>query len=447
MAPMAVTLDPKWGILGRILAVSAFGGVTLVVLNTSCQSVPGCPKGKACVRYMAWGNPEQLDVERQMIADFNAKNPDVFVKLFVVPNNAYGQKMVMMLASKTAPDVMRIDMYNFPKLATRDYFLDLTELAKKDPTFKESDFFPTAISEARLTGKLQGMNVLGGGHTMYYNKSLFKQAGLADPFELSKKGEWTYDRFLEAAQKITKFEDGRPVRYGYLVPSWPGPVPFVWGFGGDFLTADKKKSLIDSPETIKAYQFLSDLIWKYKVSPTPAQGANGAFTFESGKVGMISEFMGMTPRFRKVIKNFEWDVCPIPTGPVNGNTFVKGNLLVIANHTKQPDAAWRFVRYMTSESTELNLYAKIRRAFPSRKSVAYSKEFLKPTEAPFQVGVFTNSIEKAKPLPINDRWGEWTQILNSEVDNLISGRERNAAGPLKRAKIKIDKLLSEDPDL
>lgn len=444
---MEFSLDPKWGVLGRILGFSAFGAVTLVVLNSSCQPVPGCPKGKACVRYMAWGNPEQLDVEREMIADFNKKNPDVFVKLFVVPNNAYGQKMVMMLASRTAPDVMRIDMYNFPKLAVRDYFLDLTELAKNDPTYKESDFFPTAIAESKLTGKLQGMNVLGGGHTMYYNKSLFNAAGLEDPYILSQKGEWTYDRFLEAAKKITKFENGRPLRYGYLVPGWPGPVPYVWGFGGDFLSPDKKKSLIDSPQTIQAYQFLADLIWKHKVSPTPAQGANGAFTFESGKVGMISEFMGMTPRFRKVIKNFEWDVCPIPTGPVNGNTMVKGNLLVIAKSSKQPEAAWKFVRYMTSESTEMNLYAKIRRAFPSRKSVAYSTEFLKPTEAPFQVGVFTKSIEKARPLPINDRWGEWVQILNSEVDNLIAGRERDAAIPLKRAKAKIDKLLSEDPDL
>lgn len=382
-----------------------------------------------------------------MIADFNAKNPDVFVKLFVVPNNAYGQKMVMMLASRTAPDVMRIDMYNFPKLATRDYFLDLTEYAKNDPTFQESDFFPAAMSEARLTGKLQGMNVLGGGHTMYYNKTLFKQAGLPDPYELSKQGKWDYENFLAAAKKITKFEDGRPVRYGYLVPAWPGPVPFVWGFGGDYLSPDKKKSLIDSPEAIQAYQFLSDLIWKHKVSPTPAQGANGAFTFESGKVGMISEFMGMTPRYRKVIKNFEWDVCPIPTGPKSGNTFVKGNLLVIAKNSKQPQAAWRFIKHMTSEETELNLYARIRRAFPSRKSVAYSDEFLKPTESPFQVGVFTSSIEKARPLPINERWGEWVQTMNSEVDNLIAGRERDASIPLKRAKQKIDKILSEDPDL
>ena len=81
---------------------------------------------------MAWGNPEQLEVERQMIADFNRKNPDLYVKLFTVPANSYHQKMVMMLASGTAPDVMRVDMYNFPKLAKRNYFYDLTDWFAND---------------------------------------------------------------------------------------------------------------------------------------------------------------------------------------------------------------------------------------------------------------------------------------------------------------------------
>ena len=84
-----------------------FLGLSFVFVNvlmTSCQRLPGCPPDKECVRYMAWGNPEQLEVERQMIADFNRKNPDLYVKLFTVPANSYHQKMVMMLASGTAPD-------------------------------------------------------------------------------------------------------------------------------------------------------------------------------------------------------------------------------------------------------------------------------------------------------------------------------------------------------
>ena len=150
---------------------------------------------------MAWGNPEQLEVERQMIADFNRKNPDLYVKLFTVPANSYHQKMVMMLASGTAPDVMRVDMYNFPKLAKRNYFYDLTDLAVRDQDFKESDFFPAAISESKTTGRLLGLNVLGGGHVMYYNKTLMKAAGLEDPFVLSQRGEWTFEKFREYAKR------------------------------------------------------------------------------------------------------------------------------------------------------------------------------------------------------------------------------------------------------
>jgi multiple sugar transport system substrate-binding protein len=427
-----------------------FLGLSFVFVNvlmTSCQRLPGCPPDKECVRYMAWGNPEQLEVERQMIADFNRKNPDLYVKLFTVPANSYHQKMVMMLASGTAPDVMRVDMYNFPKLAKRNYFYDLTDLAVRDQDFKESDFFPAAISESKTTGRLLGLNVLGGGHVMYYNKTLMKAADLEDPFVLSQRGEWTFEKFREYAKRITTIEGGKPVRYGYVLPLWPGYVPFVWGFGGDYLSADKKTCLLDQPGAIQGYQFLADLIWKDRCSPTPAQGANGAFTFESGKVGMICEFMGMTPRYRKVIKDFEWDVCPLPVGPKSGTTFVKGNQLVLSRNTQHPDAAWRFIRYLTSEPTEMMLYARIRRAFPSRKSVAYSDEFLHPKEAPFQIGVFTQAIAGARPLPINDRWMEWVNALNSEVDNLIAGRERDAGVAMREATRKINKILAEDPDL
>ncbi|HSH95853.1 MAG TPA: sugar ABC transporter substrate-binding protein [Roseimicrobium sp.] len=422
-----------------LVRISLFFLATLAV--GGCSRAGGCPDGKTCLRYMAWGNPEQLGVEQQMVDAFNSKNPDLHVKLFKVPGSSYGVKMTTMLVSGTAPDVLRVDHYNFPSFQKKGYFRDLTELAANDTGFKREDFYPATLQEGTVDGRLYGLNVLFGGILIYYNKTLFQKAGLDDPYELSKRGEWTWDRFRESAVKLTQMEDGKPKVYGTNVPGFPTSVPAVYGFGGRLLNDDLTKAKVSSPETVKAYQFLSDLIWKDHAAPTPAEGANSAFSFESGKLGMTFDWMGMTPRYREAAKGFEWDVCPVP----GDATIVKGNQLVMAASSRHPEAAWRFMRFLTGVETENNLYAVIRRSFPTRKAVAESDDFLKTTQSPFNTRAFITSIEKGKPLPINDRWSEWTQALTSELDNLMSGRERDAKAVLTRANAKIDTILSEAP--
>ena len=423
-----------------------------IIVAISCCLV-GCAKdpfaGKVPIRYMAWGNPEQMALEERLCDEFNQKNPDIHVTFFKVPGAEYGLKMMLMLASHTAPDVMRVDHYNFPKLVKKGYFHDLTELAAKDPTFDRNDFFPQAIEECLYKGRLYGLNVLFGGDLIYYNKTMFRNAGLPDPADLAKQGLWTWERFRDAAIKMTKKDsDGRYLQFGFGAPSsgatFPILVSAIWGYGGDMLDPELKHAVFDQPGAIKAFQMIADFRWKDHCSPTQAQGENSIYTFEGGKLGMVFDFMGMTPRFRKVIHKFEWDVCPVPSGPFGRTTLCKGNQLVMSAETAHPNEAWRFERFITSQSTEHELYVELRRCFPTRKAMAYSQDYLRTNKPPFNNWAFVDAIEHSRPLPINNRWSEWTNAFNSEIDNLIAGRERNAGAVLKRAKIKVDKVLADE---
>jgi len=398
---------------------------------------------------MAWGNPQQLALEKGLCDDFNAQNPDVHVSFLMVPQSEYKLKAILMLASNTAPDVLRVDHYYFPTLVTKGYFYDLTDLAAKDPTFHRGDFFPQAIEECLYKNRLYALNVLFGGVIIYYNKTMFLQAGLDDPAEMAKRGEWTWDKFRECAIKMTSMaSDGHYKQFGFGAPSSSATFPVlasaIWGYGGDMLDKDLKHAVFDSPEAITAFQMIADFRWKDHCAPTQAQGENAMFTFESGKLGMVFDFMGMTPRYRKVIHNFQWDVCPVPSGPKGNPTLCKGNQLVVASGTKHPAEAWRFERFITSESTENNLYVNLRRCFPTRKAMAYSKAYLDSNKPPFNNWVFVKAIENSRPLPINDRWDEWMMAFNSEIDNLIAGRERDAGTVLRRAKVKVDKVLADE---
>lgn len=163
---------------------------------------------------MAWGNPEQIALEKQIAAEFEKQNPGIHVHFFMVPGSSYADKLQLMLASRTAPDVMRADRYYFPALVRKEYFRTLDPfVAKEKPGFLD-DFIPLALEEGRYKGGLYALNVLFGSVMVYYNRNLFEKAGLTDPYQLHKRGEWNWETFVENAKALTKRESGRTLEYG-----------------------------------------------------------------------------------------------------------------------------------------------------------------------------------------------------------------------------------------
>jgi len=401
--------------------------------------------GKIELRYMAWGSPEQLALEQHICDEFNQRNPDLDVKFFRVPGNSYMNKAIVMLASRTAPDVMRIEHFNFPQLVKKDYFLDLGTLTKEDKTFKASDFFPWTLAEGTYQGKLYGLNTMSGAVILYYNKSMIKAARLEDPNDLAKRGDWTYDRFRQYAIAMSRRDrEGHAIQLGCQLPLFPFTVPAIWSFGGDVLSADHKHCLLASPAAIQAYQYFMDLRWKDHCAPTLSEAANGSFAFESGRLGMDFNWMGNAPRYNVKIKSFDWDICPIPSGPHGNTSIVKGNQLVIARESDHPKEAWRFIKFLTSHEIENVLYVQNRRNFPTRKDVAYSPEFLNPKTRPFSASVFLKSVENSRQLPIDDRWAEWSREFTMREESLFTGQRRDVSNVLNEAVVAIDKILNDE---
>jgi multiple sugar transport system substrate-binding protein len=391
---------------------------------------------------MAWGNPQQLALEQKICDMFNDEHPSIHVDLVRVPGSAYSNKMIIMLASHTAPDVMRCDHYFFPSLVKKDYFLCLEPLIAKERKFYLDDYFPIALDECKYQGKVYALNVLFGSVMMYYNKTLVKKAGLEDPFELWKKGEWTWDRFVAHAKAMTKRRpDGRFESFGAAMPEFPQYFASLYSFGGKVMDKDWKTVTAGSGKAAEAWQFWYDLRYKQHYLPSPGEGANAVFNFESGKLGMVFDWMGMTPRYAGAIKDFEWDICPIPAGPAGSTSIVKGNQLVINRESEHPAESWEFVKHITGDKVE-RMLARMRRCCPARMSVAYSDDFLKGPNPPFNTRTFTYAVESAKPLPITSRWNEWTREFRSGIENLLGGIEHDARVSAKEAEDRANKTLA-----
>jgi len=418
------------------------GGAALLAGAAGCA---GPSDGRTVLRYMAWGNPEQLQVDEHLAREFEKRNPKVRVHVYRVPGSSYADKLQLMLASRTAPDVMRVDHYMFPALVRKDYFLNLQPFITAEPKGFLDDFTPTALDECRWNGQLYAMNVLFGSVMVYYNKNLFAQAGVPDPYKLSREGKWDWDAFVRAAQALTVHDaGGHPTQFGSTMVTFPLYASVVWNNGGDFMNHDLTRfTLGDDPKGVEAIQEYADLRWKSHATPTPADNALSPFTFESGKMAMNWDWAGATPRFRKNIKDkFEWDIAPPPTGPAGDHPVVKGNQLAAFKETPHPELAWEFIKFMTGPDAEMLLYGKFRRSVPTRLSVQHDPQYLATTEPPFHTDVFLDLVHRGRTLPIDARYNEWVSEYNGAMDGLFNVGEGDARSACRAATDRINTLLA-----
>lgn len=427
----------------RLLTIGAAGAISAALEATGCSSQSG---SKPTLRYMAWGNPEQLALEKATAAEFMKRNPGVDVEVFLVPGSAYLDKLQLMLASRTAPDVMRVDHYNFPALVRKEYFLPLTQYIAAEPKGFIDDFVPVALDECRYKGELYALNVLFGPTLMYYNKKLIAEAGLTDPYQLSKQGKWDWKTFVDYAVALTKRDSsGRSLQFGSSMPNYPQYSSIIWNEGGELMNPDiTKMTLADDPHAVAGITDFANLRWKYRCAPTPADNSLSPFTFESGKIAMVWGWAGETPRYRKAIKTFDWDIAPTPSGPAGNWAVVKGNQITVNKLSRHPDLAYEFVKFMTGPETELRLCGKERRAVPTRLSVQNDPQYLDTKKPPFQTEVFLESVKRGRILPINWRYQEWVQVYNSAMDGLFNLGSETPEAACREATNRVNTLLRSE---
>jgi multiple sugar transport system substrate-binding protein len=165
------------------------------------------------------------------------------------------------------------------------------------------------------------------------------------PTTWSSKG-WTWDDFLETAKALTTNDV-----WGTVVVK-DTAFENIWSTnnGGDgIFSEDGKKFALADPEGIEAMQWAADLSLVHKVAPPWADIAAEQAEqqlFAAGRSAMLLCPMSIVSYLEKNIKNFEWDIAPIPA---HVNQYTEGSMvvMVIPAKAKNPEGAWEFLKYIT----------------------------------------------------------------------------------------------------
>lgn len=154
------------------------------------------------------------EVTERRVAAFN-KEHDANIQIVVKTGASLYQTLATAIASGTPYDMVSVYSHFFPNLAVQDlvtplesYYddIDLYNNAKPENggLNKEFNDFYTFGGHNYVVGSAKSVY-----HLMYiYNKKLFNDNGLEDPWALYKKGEWNWTKFLEMGTQVTDVANG-----------------------------------------------------------------------------------------------------------------------------------------------------------------------------------------------------------------------------------------------
>ncbi|MCX7720684.1 MAG: ABC transporter substrate-binding protein [Dictyoglomus thermophilum] len=299
------------------------------------------------------------------------------VKMSVMPWGDYYTKVVAAVAAGNPPDVGIMHLDQIAAYVPRGVIIPLDDLAA-ELGLSEKDFIPAVWKAGIYEGKRYAIPLDIHPLVFYWNKKLFKEAGL-DP----EKPPRNRAEFIEFAKKLTKDKDGdgKIDQWGTMIPvGWPNFM--IWysiffGNGGTLFTPDNKKALFNSPEGIDALQFLVDLVKVYKVSPENVAVDADVDAFKRGTCAMEFNGIWMLTAYQEQ-PGLEFGAGRVPQlgTKVLANWAGSHNFVVFRQRTLDPDklsAAKTFIGWVSRKSLE---WAKAGQ-LPARLSVLRSSDFKK----------------------------------------------------------------------
>jgi ABC-type glycerol-3-phosphate transport system substrate-binding protein len=174
-----------------------------------------------------------------LVRRFQDENPDVAVRMQIIPWATYYDKLTLSLAYGGAPDVFVLHAGRLPEYASFDTLRPLDDLvASARPALTAGDFAPVAWRASFYGGRQLALPLDVHPIGLYYNTRLFERAGIVGSDGKAKPPR-TWDEFLAAARKLTRDTDGdgRPDQWGFVF-TWQRSnwMTFAFQWGGGILT-------------------------------------------------------------------------------------------------------------------------------------------------------------------------------------------------------------------
>ncbi|WP_334073154.1 MULTISPECIES: ABC transporter substrate-binding protein [Paenibacillus] len=384
---------------------------------------------------IAVGGPLTTTIEA-MTADFEKEHPEIDVT--PVYTGSYADTAVKTQAgvqAKQPPDVAVLQSTELFSLLDMNAIVPLDDFIAKEGNAYLTDFYPAFMANSQTDGHTYSIPFQRSTIVLYYNKEMFKEAGL-DP----EKGPKNWEEMQDYAIKLKK--DGR---YGLEIPvtgfAYWMMQTFALQNGENLMTQDGKKVMFDTPENVEGLQYWVDLAAKHKAMP---EGVTDWSTvpsdFLEGKTAMMYHTTGNLTNVKKNA-TFDFGVSFLPAKKQFGSPTGGGNFYIFKDISpEKQQAAWEFVKFMTEP--ERAAQWSIDTGYVAVRKSAYETERMKKYASEFPAAlVAREQLEYAAAELSTHNNGKVMKILNDTVQAALTGA-LSPAEALKKAQTEADQALA-----
>lgn len=290
------------------------------------------------------------EIAKVRVDVFKKANPDV--KLNLTEGNLDQQQFLTAVSSGKPPDVVYIDRAQLGTYASRGAIVPLDQCIK-DQNIDMSQFREAAVGQVTMSGHVYGIPEFYNIIVLQANGAALKEVGLT-PDDVSTT-DWA--KVNDLNNKLTKMQGGKVVRIGFD-PKLPEFLPlWVKANGGQMLSDDGKKAMLDDPKVVEALTFAASL-HKAAGGSQAFKAFRDTWDFFGAKNQFVSNQIGITPLeqwyinvLSDVSPNVDLVVKPFTDKTGKPITYVTGSAWAIPKGAANPDAACAFMRTMTDTAT------------------------------------------------------------------------------------------------
>ncbi len=333
-------------------------------------------------------NSEQIEVQNQVVADFNAMHDDIELVINIGASNETSRDTLStLIAAGTPPDIVGPVGVAGSNSFADQWATNIDQLAA-DAGFDTSVFDPALIDLYRTPeGTLSGLPFAVYPAVTYYNIDLFDEAGLnyppaefGAPYVMPDGTEvaWDYDTVAEIAKILTVDANGNDATMDGFDPAAVEQygVNFQWARmrliwtnlqPSDQYYNAETNSISVPEEWTQATQWYWDRIWVDHTAPNATASASEVLQpsgFASGNLGMAVVPLWYTCCLDNSVGNFTWNIAPVPASfdgeqhvAMDADTF---RLVAASAH---PAEAFEVLQYLVTEAAPA--LASVYGAFPA----------------------------------------------------------------------------------
>lgn len=438
----------------RKAAFALTASTALLLSTTACtgQAASGASddasKEQTITFWHAWSAPNEVKAVKALVAGFEKAHPNIHVN---VVGNMTDDKINQALRAggSKAPDVISsFTTNNVGKFCSSGALIDLNPFFKKsgiDP----NTTFPKAMNEyTQYQLDRCAVPLLGDAYGLYYNKTAFEKAGISSPPK-------TWSEFEADAKKLTIPQGDTYKQLGFMPDyhGWETTTEHYMGqFSPTYFDKSGKSTVATDPAVADALELQKKLVddlggftklEKFRSGLGDEWGPK--HPFQTGQVAMQLDGEWRLGMALATKPDFEIGVAPLPVADDQadqyGKGYITGTIAGIAATSKKQNAAWEFVKYVTTDTDAVVGFSNAIHNVPSTLDALKSPKLTYDPRFKTFLDIAANPNSTTSPASVNG--GVYLTTLQQLGYDYESGRLTDLSAGLKKAAAQIDTDIAQ----